>query len=164
MGRGDEFGLVYEIFVPASGHPEEVEDSRPGARLDVTVIFTSTPATVAALRRAAELAARLEARILLVVPQLVPFPLPLHQPPVPVEFNEARLREIAAASSMPTAVRIYLCRERITALRMALRPGSLVVVGGRKRWWPTAESRLARILRREGHEVIFTEIQGGAAS
>jgi hypothetical protein len=40
-----------------------------------------------------------------------------------------------------------------------LSPRSLVIVGGRKRRWPTAEERLARQLRRNGHEVIFTETE-----
>ena len=54
---------------------------------------------------------------------------------------------------------IYLCRDRVETLTAVLSPHSLVVIGGRKRWWPTAEKRLARKLRRAGHEVIFTETE-----
>jgi hypothetical protein len=42
-------------------------------------------------------------------------------------------------------------------LAAVLEPHSLIVLGARKRWWPTQEKRLARKLRRAGHEVILEE-------
>jgi hypothetical protein len=50
-----------------------------------------------------------------------------------------------------------LCRDRVETLRKVLKPHSLVVIGGRRSWWPTPENRLARQLRRSGHEVVFAE-------
>jgi len=47
----------------------------------------------------------------------------------------------------------------VETLKAVLSQRSLVVVGGHKRWWPTPEKRLARKLRRAGHEVIFTETE-----
>lgn len=102
------------------------------------------------------MAENLSARITLLVPQVVPFPLPLQSPPVLLDWNERRFRVIANETPVVTTVQIYLCRDRIEALRTVLRPHSIVVVGGRKRWWPTRESRLARYLRQRGHEVIFS--------
>jgi hypothetical protein len=52
-----------------------------------------------------------------------------------------------------------LCRDRLETLKSVLNPRSLVVMSGRKRWWPTAEKSLAKTLRRAGHEVIFTEAE-----
>jgi len=127
--------------------------------LEVTVVFTSVAATIAALRRAGALAHRLHARIKLVAPQVVPFPLPLESPPVLVDFNERRFRVIASESRVETSVQIYLCRDRFETLKYVLAPHSLVVIGGRKRWWRTREERLARRVRRAGHEVIFTEME-----
>jgi len=67
------------------------------------------------------------------------------------------LRVIADNNRVETRVSIYLCREPLETLASVLKPHSLVVVGGRKRWWPTAEKRLAAKLRRLGHQVVVTE-------
>ncbi len=118
------------------------------------MIFTSAPQTLAALRRAGDLASRLDARITLLVPQVVPFPCPLASPPVLVEFSERRLRLLAEASPVETTVKLYLCRDRWTALVELLKPRSLVVIAGRRR-----EKRLAQRLSRAGHEVVFAETE-----
>ena len=52
-------------------------------------------------------------------------------------------------------MQIYLCRDRLEALTSVLKPGSIVVLGGQKRWWPTKDELLARQLRRAGYEVLF---------
>ena len=123
------------------------------------MVFTSVAATLLALKEAAALASSLAARITLLVPQVVPYPLPLESPPVLVEFNERRFRVIASESSVETKVQIYLCRDQLEALTLVLNPSSLVVLGGPKRWWPTSERRLARKLRSAGHEVILKETE-----
>jgi len=38
-----------------------------------------------------------------------------------------------------------------------LKPDSLIVIAGNRRWWPTRETRLARRLQR-AHQVIFQEL------
>ncbi len=139
--------------------PVRPESEGASPRLSVHVIFTSVPETLAALKHAGELASKLDARITLIVPQVVPYPAPLESPPVLLEFNERRFRALARQSPVETAVSIYLCRDRREALRDVLKPRSLVVIGGRRRWWPTGEKRLARLLRRDGHEVVFTETE-----
>lgn len=152
--------LAFErILAPSPGYPAQPAIEETEARLNVAVVFTSVDATLAALRKAGTLANRLGGRITLVVPQVVPFPLPLTSPPVLLDWNEKRFRVIASESPVETTVMIYLCRDRVETLTTVLTPRSLVVVGGRKRWWATAEQRLARRLRRAGHEVIFTETE-----
>ena len=147
------------VLSPAAGHPARHTEPDTTSRLNIAVVFTSVQPTLAALRRAGELAGRLSARITLIVPQIVPFPLPLESPPVLVDFNERRFRVIAEQIPVQTTVHVYLCRDRLEMLKAQLAPRSLLVIGGHKRWWPTAEKRMARALRRDGHEVIFTETE-----
>lgn len=148
-----------KLLDPATGRAAPPRHDESGHRLEVAVVFTSATPTVAALKQAGALADRLSARINMVVPQIVPYPLPLESPPVLLDFSERRFREIARESPVETNVQIYLCRDRLETLKSVLAPGSVVVIGGRKRWWPTREKRLVRQLRRAGHEVVFTETE-----
>ncbi|MBZ5581409.1 MAG: hypothetical protein LAQ30_04245 [Acidobacteriia bacterium] len=144
---------------PSGAAPEQTQKHADESRLDISVVFTSVRPTVLALKQAGALARPLAARITLVVPQIVPYPLPLESPPVLLDFNERRFFTIASESHVDTTVRIYLCRDQWEALRRILAPRSLVVLGGRKRWWPAAEARLAKRLRRIGHEVVIVETE-----
>jgi len=150
---------LQKVLAPAAGSPERPEPGKFESRLNLDVVFTSVEPTLAALRKAAALASRLNARITLVVPQIVPYPLLLQTPPVLIDFNERRFRIIASQCPVAVTVRIYLCRDPAETLAGVLKPDSVVVLGGRRRWWPTAEKRLARKLRRVGHKVIFTETE-----
>ncbi|HEY7392774.1 MAG TPA: hypothetical protein VH640_29915 [Bryobacteraceae bacterium] len=146
-------------FEPAISRPAAQPAEFGGHRLEISVVFTSPEFTLTALRRAATLAGNLGAYITLIVPQVVPFPLPLTSPPVLLDFQEARLREIASNTPVETLVRIYLCRSRWELLQTVLEPHSLVVLGARMQWsWLTHERRLARKLRRVGHEVVMAEM------
>ena len=82
-------------FEPAISRPDVLPPESGSHRLEISVVFTSPEFTAIALKRAATLAGNLDARITLVVPQVVPFPLPLASPPALLDFQEARLREIA---------------------------------------------------------------------
>ena len=151
---------IEKILVPATGHPTRPVKEEAHQKLNIAVVFTSVESTVAALKEAGNLANSLGARITLVVPQVVPYPLDLATPPVLVEFNENRFRVMASESPVETSVQIYLCRDRFETVAAVLQPGSIVALGGRKRrWWPTKEERLAQRLRRAGHEVLFKETE-----
>jgi hypothetical protein len=137
--------------------PEQLQLSEQPATLDVTVLFTKVPATLRALKTAAELAHNLNGRIRLLVPQVVPYPLPLEMPTVSAEFNRRRILTLASQGSIETRIELCLCRHRDAALSQALEPEALVVIGSRKSWWPTAEKALVRRLRRQGHNVILVD-------
>ena len=149
------------MIAPLTGVPARPITEETDSKLDISVVFTSVDATLAALKEAGRLlgnqAGSLGGRITLIVPQIVPYPLPLTSPPVLVDFNERRLRVIASHCRVETRVSIYLCRNPLETLQSVLKPHSLVVLGSRKRWWPTAEKRLAKKLRRFGHQVVVTE-------
>lgn len=124
------------------------------APLEVIVLHTTTNATLQALRTAARLAEGLAARIRLLVLETVPYPLPVNNPQVPVEFTKRHFRTVALDTSIDTHVDIRLGRDKKQMLESALKPHSLVVMAAKKGWWPTAESRLAKRLERLGHQVV----------
>jgi hypothetical protein len=156
-GRNDMSLAIQKILAPATGFPVQPGTEETERGLNISVVFTTVESTLAALKEAGALASSLGARITLLVPQVVPYPLPLETPPVLVEFDERRFRVIASQSPVETRVHIYLCRDKIETLTSVLNPGSIVVLGGRKRWWPTRDEVLAKALRRAGHEVFFKE-------
>jgi hypothetical protein len=136
--------------------------AEPGSgRLEVNVIFTDPPGTAAALKSAEVMARDLGCCIHLRAVVAVPIQLPLDQPMVPVSFFEQLLRnlvcELQSETFEPT-ISVYLCRDRVKTLLEILRPNSLVVIGGRKRPWPTRESRTVRTLQSAGHRVLFVSV------
>jgi hypothetical protein len=150
---------IEKMLTPATGYPSPPSVQETAQKLNIAVVFTSVESTLAALKEAGALANHLSARIMLVVPQIVPYPLDLENPPVPLEFTENRFRVMASEGPVETSAQICLCRNRLAALKSALKPGSIVVLGGPKRWWPTKNEMLARQLRRAGYEVIFKETE-----
>ncbi len=146
--------------VKASGDQQLKID---GSTLEIVVLFTDVPSTLAALRTAAQLASGLTARIRLLALECVPFPLPLDEPPVSTRFLRRTLRTLiggctgeAAAGALDTIVDIQLCRDAWETLRGRLAARSVVVIGKRRRWWPRKEDQLARALRKAGHHVVRT--------
>jgi hypothetical protein len=124
--------------------------------LQIAVVFTSVAATLAALKEAGTLAATLGARITLLVPKVVPYPLSLATTPALDEFHQKRFRVLTAECPVETTVQVCLCRDPFEALSMALSPASLVFLSAPTRWWSNPEKTLAAKLRRAGHEVFFT--------
>jgi len=145
------------MISPVTGVPARPFTEETDSKLDISVVFTSVDATLAALKEAGNLASALGGRITMLAPQIVPYPLPLTSPPVRVDFNERRLRVIASNCRVETRVSIYLCRDPLETLQAVLKPHSLVIVGSRKSWWPSAEKRLARKLRHLGNQVVVIE-------
>ncbi|MCU1336258.1 MAG: hypothetical protein JWO19_1839 [Bryobacterales bacterium] len=143
--------LKYQDHAPEALYPAD-----SGRKLDVKVIFTDLRRTAVALTAARNLARTLSARITLMVTQVVPYPLPLADPPVSVEFTERLIESMTeGCDDADTTIEIYLCRDRCETVRRALPPDSVVIVGARKwPWWPSWERNLTRILRRDGCRVL----------
>jgi hypothetical protein len=149
---------LWERSIP----PDRAAERNPGNELEINVIFTDHQGTLSALRTAGALAHQLQAHINLLVPRVVPYAFPLASPPVSIQFTERRLLDLArqgAQGPVVISVQLYLCRDRRLCLLEALNPQSLVVVGGRERWWPTKETKLARMLQFAGHQVIFAGLE-----
>ena len=155
---GDDYGLASPVFSQDVKCPDPV-DGHAEKGLELFVIFTDATGTLAALQMADALGQRLEAHIRLIMPYEVPYALSLTKPAVPVEFLERQIRNLAGSTHLEVAANIYLCRDKRRTLALLLKPHSLVVVGGKKRWWPTAAQRLAQAIQRDGHQVIFAELR-----
>ena len=140
-----------------------LQPSAPGTdqdegKLEIAVLFTSAKGTLAAIETAAILTKGLDGRLSLIGAQTVPYPLPLEKPPVSLTFNRKRLLAVAAHSPVEISVHLCVCRCRCAALLSLLRPGSMLLIGGRKTWWPTWERKLAKELRRDGLDVVLLEV------
>jgi hypothetical protein len=124
--------------------------------LEVNVVYTRLPGTAETLNAASGLARGLGARVTVHVAQVIPYPLALKSPPVSVQFAEEKLLALAGEQPVETNIQVYLCRDLTETIRRVLKRNAVVVISGRKHWWPTREQILARTLRGDGHHVIFT--------
>ena len=131
----------------------------PGFEMPVFVIFTSMNRTRKALEKASQLGKPFKRGIEILVMQIVPFFLPLDEPPVPFEFIVRRLEEMADDVTERTRISAYLCRDLLESLKRILNRNCPVVMGIRKSWWPTRDMRLSRKLRHAGYNVILVETE-----
>lgn len=138
------------LALPARTHLGE----RKQQGLSISVVFTNERATLAALKRAAELASELDARIRIVVPQVVPYLLPIDRPHVDPEFRVRRFLDLSVKVVPDFEIDVRLCRDPWVGLTQALRPESIVIIGGRQRRL-TRESRLMRRLALADFDVVF---------
>jgi hypothetical protein len=133
-----------------------MEANHTRAIREVTVIFTTPDATIAALRVVATLGRSWNAPIRLIAQQPPTYAVPQDGPPVrnPVESPAFHAR---LTGEINARVDVLVCVTRRVAdlARALLRRGSLVVIGGRHSWWPTRPERLRRTLEAQGHIVVF---------
>jgi hypothetical protein len=130
--------------------------------VEVNVIHTDPRCTATALEFAARMARNLGVCIRIRAVVSVPLQLPMDQSLISVQFMERLLCDLArkfGAGVDEKTVQVHLCRDRIEALLRVLKPHSLVVVAGRKRWWPTPATRLTQALRDNGHDVVFVRVE-----
>src|SRR5713101_4086449 len=129
-------------------------------RLRVYVVATTSEGTRSALLAAQRLAAGLDAHIVLLVPHVVSYVVPLESPNEDPTVLIDECRALAASAGVDAFVRLCLCRRPIDVFQTLLGDGSTIVLGGRcGRWWPSAAQRMARRLRREGYDVVFVEAE-----
>ncbi len=127
-------------------------------RLNIHIIFTNADGTRHALSATEQLGYGLDVCVNLLVAQVVPYPLPLDEPDISSAFTRQHLLKLVARAESEIQVRIQLCRDRVSAIRAALPPKSIVLIGDHyRRWWPCPGARLAKQLRRDGHKVILVD-------
>jgi hypothetical protein len=127
----------------------------------VYVVFTSIDETLAAVRFAGEFAAALGASLTLVHFRTVPYVLPVDAPnglsPVETDAFVDRLGDAACETGITVRVRVYLCRNVQHVIPLAFKPHSMIVMAGRRTWWPTRTERWRRTLEAAGHFVVFVD-------
>ncbi len=126
-------------------------------RLSVFVPYTTDELTRTALSAAAAFATSLEAKIVLLDVHVVPFPLPVNQPDVSKDHIRRVLAMIAAESTAPVEVRLLFARDKEIMPRY-MSADSIAVVATKKRWWRTAEEKLARFLMKAGYSVAVLQV------
>jgi len=131
----------------------------PALRTDaVSVVYTTFEDTLEASRIAADLAHAMQVPLRVVHFRTVPRQVPVDQPdglsPVETEAFVGRLRQEGITTAR---VRVYLCRDETRTIPFAFRPHSIVVIGGRRSWWPTRAERWRRALEEAGHFVVFVD-------
>lgn len=134
----------------------------------VYVIATSLEGTRAALAAGIPLARGSRARLVVLVPQIVPYPVPLDRPVDSPDFVVERYRDLVRDQGLDAEIRVCLCRHADDVLWQALPAKATVVVGGSAgRWRSSHEERLARRLTHLGYQVVFApivEISAGAGT
>ena len=131
----------------------------PAVQTDaVSVVYTTFEDTLEASRIAADLAHALQVPLRVVHFRTVPRQVPVDQPdglsPVETEAFVGRLRQEGITTAR---VRVYLCRDEIRTIPYAFRTHSIVVIAGRRSWWPTRAERWSRALEDAGHFVVFVD-------
>jgi hypothetical protein len=122
--------------------------------LDIVVPYTTPQLTRVALKRAEELSLELPSRIRVLRMLAVPFPLDLRNPPFSLDILREQTRQVARGIAAAEMV-LFLTRDPEGSLLKTLRPGSIVVIASKKRWWRTAQERLQKICERQGHQVAL---------
>jgi len=131
----------------------------------VHVLATTFEATRAALSAAIPLAKGSASRLIVIVPKVISYAVPLDDGMDSTEFAVRHYRDLVADFDGSAQVRICLCRRVDDIVRQLLPSGSTVVVAGHaKRWLASEEMKLARRLTALGHHVVFVPLPQHSAA
>jgi len=141
--------------------PPELGIDREEGNLEFVIVFIEPDVTRAVLARAAAMTRGLNARFSLLAVHTIPYPANFGEPGAVNSFLTMQLQELCDSCDLPVTAEVVMARAREDGFRHALRPGSTVLVGSRKRWWRTTEESLARSLAADGHNVLLVRVDVG---
>lgn len=135
------------------------------SQFTVHVLATTADGTRAALRAAARHSADLNAKIVLLIPQIVSPSARIDDGYGAASASGERFRPLAQELESDVDVTVALCRSSDDIARL-LSGTSLVLVGGRRLlpWWPCQAERLTRRIARMGCPALFVPEPGGSPS
>lgn len=148
-----------KIFVGTKTEMNTRSSNIPNCSRPVVVLFTSTSRTLKALEPARSLAKTLGSPIVVLATPVIPYALQLEEPHIPFDFTIGQFTKTAEQFPEHIAVVAYRCRDRLETLKQVLPPDSPVLIGIRKRWWPTCDEQLARKLGCAGYSVTLVETE-----
>jgi hypothetical protein len=148
------------INTPASAAPSRAPAGSDAA-LAVYVLATTPIGTQAALLAAADYAAGLDARIVLLCPHVVSFAASMEDSATPALREAERLGQIARGIDVRVDILSVLCRTEGDAAAH-LPADALILAGGTGgRFWPGAVERRVTRLQRAGYQAIFIRVPLG---
>ena len=128
----------------------------------VFVVATTVAGTRAALTAGVPLARGSRARLVVLVPQIVPYPLAVDGPADSTVFAERRYRDLVHELDGEAEVKVCLCRTLQDVLHSIPLPSTVVVGGPSGVVLPSREERLAHQLTRLGHHTVFVAAVRGS--
>jgi hypothetical protein len=136
------------------GNETAVIDS--GTRPTVQVIATTIAGTTAALETAVPLASGSNARLLVIVPHLVSYPIEAGAAIEPTSHFVKAYEELAARLGGDAHVEVVLCRRLESLVDQLIDRDATIVIGGPVgRWITSPEERFANLVSARGRRVIL---------
>jgi hypothetical protein len=129
-----------------------------GSELEVVVPYTDPETTAAALQRAGDLTAGLDAKVLLIAVHTLPYPVPFVCPALVHAHLVEQLMELASHCPLAVQPQVVLARDRMEGFRYALKAASTILLATRRHLWKTQEEKLAHALAEVGHKVALLHI------
>jgi hypothetical protein len=139
--------------------PPELESFGPREAIEIVIPYTEWQLGLAAVDRAAALAARLSATVRLIAVHTVPYPMPFGCPALAHAWLVEQLVDLASRSPLTVHPQVILARSRFEGFRAAMQAESTVLLATYRRFWKTAEDRLADMLAGEGHKVALIYVE-----
>ncbi len=125
------------------------------------MLATTADGTRSALVAARRLTRGVDARVVLLVPRVLPR---LAAPGLPDDQSAHvdAYRAMAADVGIQSTALVCVCSRIDDVVRQMIGRSSLVIVGGARRlWWPSHEQRLADRLTAAGYAVVFVPVGAG---
>jgi hypothetical protein len=138
--------------------PTVLEQPLPGEEMHLIVAHSTIEVTLQVLQRASGLVQGLNPRIRLLAVHAVPFPAEYGSAAVSHAHLVGQLTDLAGQCPFPVTVQVVMARHWDEGFRFALQEQSMIFVGARKQARRSSEERLARVLARDGHDVVLFHV------
>lgn len=136
--------------------------AQPAVAPTISVVATTVEGTEAALLAAKHEAQERGAHVVLLVPRVDSPAPPAERFVDTTNWLVARYEKVASGVGQPVKVRVCACRNAADAAALLSPATGTVFVGGPvRRFWPSAEERMAARLRRTGRDVVFVGCNRG---